>query len=205
MEREGEETRSRVRIHFANLVKLALADRKVKSVRAAGSIPPQLRRLWLKMEQEGVSVQLYDCTGGGGEQQAPDMMLQLAMLSDLVDYPPGIAVLLTGDGAGYNMGVGFHSTLERFHRNGWGVEVLSWEGCCNQRMRSWVTRNGVFIPLDRSYFSITFIEPSIGYTNGRLPALLDLSGRLTAEPKPAQPKPAQLKPAQLKPETEIWD
>ena len=42
VEREGEETRFRVRIHFANLVKLALADRKVKSVRAAGSIPRRL-------------------------------------------------------------------------------------------------------------------------------------------------------------------
>ena len=26
-------------------------------------------------------------------------------------------MLLTGDGAGYNVGVGFHSTLERLHRN----------------------------------------------------------------------------------------
>ena len=121
----------RVRIRIANLVKVA---RKVKSVRAAGSIPPQFRRLRLKMEQEGVSLQLYDRTRGGGEQQAPDMMLQWAMLNDLVDYPPGTAVLLTGDGAGYNVGVGFHSTLERLHRN-----------CCRGielgglRMRSWVT------------------------------------------------------------------
>ena len=48
-------------------------------------------------------------------------MLQLRMLEDALDYngDPGIVVLLTGDGAGYYEGRGFHSTLERMHKRGW--------------------------------------------------------------------------------------
>ena len=80
-EQEGDEVRSRVRVHFSNLMKLAGANREVKWVMAAGSIPPELKQLWTKMEEEGVSMQLFD-RHGGGEQQTPDIMLQLGMLSD---------------------------------------------------------------------------------------------------------------------------
>ena len=80
-EQEGDEVRSRVRVHFSNLMKLAGANREVKRVMAAGSIPPELKQLWTKMEEEGVSMQLFD-RRGGGEQQTPVMMLQLGMLSD---------------------------------------------------------------------------------------------------------------------------
>ena len=52
----------------------------------------------------------------------PDRVLQLRMLEDALDYNgnPGIVVLLTGDGAGYLEGAGFHSTLERMHKRGFG-------------------------------------------------------------------------------------
>ena len=73
---------------------------------------------------------------------------------------PGIVALLTGDGAGYYEGRGFHSTLERMHRRGWKVEVLSWEHSCYRRMRQWAEENGVFVPLDDYYWAITFREPS---------------------------------------------
>ena len=73
---------------------------------------------------------------------------------------PGTAVLLTGDGAGYLEGAGFHRTLERMHERGWPVEILSWADATNQRMRRWAEAHGRFVALDDFYRSITFMEPS---------------------------------------------
>ncbi len=115
------------------------------------------------MEGAGVEVKLFDRgSSGHGEQEMPDRVLQLRMLEDALDYNgvPGIVVLLTGDGAGYLEGAGFHSTLERMHKRGWGVEILSWEHSCNPRMREWARENGVFVALDDFYEAITFFEPS---------------------------------------------
>ena len=93
-----------------------------------------------------------------GREQGVDDVLQAAMLRDLADLSPGVAVLLTGDGAGQARGVGFHADLERMHRAGWGVEVVSWEHSVNSRMRGWVEVNGVFVRLDDYYESVTFVE-----------------------------------------------
>lgn len=108
---------------------LAHADRPVKKALAAGSVPPEMRQLRNRMEAQGIEVQLFDRGGPErGEQEIPDRVLQLRMLEDALDYngDPGIVVLLTGDGAGYLGGSGFHSTLERMHERGWRVEILSW-------------------------------------------------------------------------------
>ena len=93
---------------------------------------------------------------------------------------PGIVALLTGDGAGYIEGRGFHSTLERMHRRGWRIEVLSWAHSCKRGMREWAKANGVFVPLDDYYSAITFREPSRpGYelAPARVQESLDLSDR----------------------------
>ena len=155
--------RYRVRVHFENMFRLAHADRPVERAVAAGSIPPEIRQLWDRLESAGVEVSLFDRGDPGRrEQDMPDRVLQLRMLEDALDYngDPGIVVLLTGDGAGYVEGAGFHSTLERMHRKGWRVEILSWTHSCNHRMRLWAEENGKFIALDDFYRSITFLEPS---------------------------------------------
>ena len=96
-----------------------------------------------------------------GREQGVDQALRTAMLRDAFDYNgnPGIAVLLTGDGSGFADGVGFHADLERMHKRGWRIEVLSWRHSCNRRMREWADQNGKFIALDDFYDSITFLEP----------------------------------------------
>ena len=160
---EGANARYRVRINFDNMLRLAHADRPVAHAVAAGSIPPEVRQLWNRLESNGVQVQLFDRSSPErGQQEVPDRLLQLRMLEDALDYngDPGIVVLLTGDGAGYLEGAGFHSTLERMHIRGWRVEILSWAHSCNQRMRQWAEENGVFVPLDDFYEAITFMEPS---------------------------------------------
>lgn len=180
---EGPNARYRARIHFDSMLRLAHADRPIERAVAAGSVPPEMRQLWNRLESGGVEVRLFDRgSPGRGEQETPDRILQLRMLEDALDYngDPGIVVLLTGDGAGYLQGAGFHSTLERMHNRGWRVEILSWAHSTNQRMRRWAEENGVFVALDDFYESVTFMEPSrpgFELAMGRDRAPLDLSRR----------------------------
>lgn len=184
---DAPDVRYRVRIHFDNMLRLAHADRPIERALAGGSVPPEMRQLWNRLENGGVEVALFDRgSPGRGEQEIPDRRLQLRMLEDALDYngDPGIVVLLTGDGAGYMEGVGFHRTLERMHRRGWRVEILSWSHSCNQRMRQWAEENGAFIALDDFYHSITFLEPSRPGFELAMPRYeepIDLSRRRLAE------------------------
>ena len=172
-----------IRIHFDNLLRLAHADRQLKKADAAGSVPPEMQHLWHRMENHGVEVKLYDRGARErGEQEVPDQWLQLRMLQDAMRYKdhPGVVALLTGDGAGYAEGRGFHVTLELMHESGWQVEILSWMHSCNRRMREWAERYGVFVPLDDYYDAITFREPSRPgheFAPARDAAKLDLSRR----------------------------
>ncbi len=172
-----------IRINFERMISLAHADRPVKRAVAAGSVPPEMRQLWNRLENAGVEVKLFDRGDPSrGEQQVPDQVLQLRMLEDALDNigDPGIVVLLTGDGAGYEEGAGFHATLERMHHLGWRIEILSWTHSCKRAMKEWAEQNGVFVALDDFYDSITFREPSRpGHelAPGRESAPLDLSIR----------------------------
>ena len=181
-EREGPDAYYRVRIYFRNLLTLARASRPVEHAFAVGSIPPELRHVWNRLEDEGVRVQLFERGAMHGREQAVDHALQTAMLRDGYDYNgnPGIAVLLTGDGAGFYDGLGFHADLERMHSRGWEVEVLSWRHSCYTRMREWAEQNGRFVALDDHYESITFLEPPapgqpVGLPRHAVP--IDLGGR----------------------------
>ena len=113
IDREGRGARYRVRIDFRNMLELASAGRRIEHAVAVGSIPPELRHVWNRLEGEGVSVLLLERGAMGGREQAVDHVLQTAMLRDGYDYngDPGTAVLLTGDGAGFYDGVGFHADL----------------------------------------------------------------------------------------------
>ena len=71
---------------------------------------------------------------------------------------PEIAVLLTGDGAGYLRGTGFWADLERMADAGWGIEVLSWDIACAKGLKDWASRSGVYVPLEDHYDSVTFTE-----------------------------------------------
>lgn len=160
-EREGVDARYRLRLHFRNLLRLASADRPIESAIAVGSVPPELRNVWTRLENEGVKIELSERGALHGTEQGVDQKLQANMLRNALDYngDPGIAVLLTGDGSGFYDGVGFHADLERMHRKGWRIEVLSWTYSCNRRMKEWAEQNGKFIALDDFYESITYLEP----------------------------------------------
>ena len=58
LEGDSPNVKYRVRIDFAKLLLLAHGNRAVKRIVAAGSIPPELTKLWDKMEEERVEVEL---------------------------------------------------------------------------------------------------------------------------------------------------
>ena len=150
--------RYRVRIDYDNLVALCRNQRPLRTAMAAGSVPPELQNLWVRLKAAGVKVALYRRGEHLGEQNVPDVYLQNEMYRDTArKRPPGVAVLVTGDGAGFEEDEGFGSVLKDMHVAGWKVEVLSWRHCVSQAMLQWVQKNGTFIPL---YDSITFLEPS---------------------------------------------
>ena len=160
-EREAGSARYRVRLDFRNLLELAHAGREIEHALAVGYIPPELRHVWNRMENAGITVQLMERGVIQGREQGVDQFLQTTMLRNAFDYngDPGIAVLLTGDGGGFADGAGFHADLERMRNRGWRIEVLSWRHSCNRRMREWAEQQGIFIALDDFYESITYLEP----------------------------------------------
>jgi NYN domain len=158
-QREGIHARRDIRIQFDNLFKLAKGGRPVAQAVCVGSVPPELQAVWVRLRKAGVSVELYERGAESGREQGIDQCLQVHMLRALTDASePSVAVLLTGDGAGYLGGRGYHADLERMANKGWGVEVLSWDIACNGRLRDWAKQAGVYIPLEDYYKSITFCE-----------------------------------------------
>ena len=175
--REGRAAYQQVRLHFENMLKLALAGRPLGNVCVVGSIPPEQEAIWIRLEQAtGVKPELYERGQYSGGEQGLDQCLQVQMLRAISDHSePQIVVLMTGDGAGYDDGVGFHADMERMHQGGWGVEVISWLAHCKRALRDWATANGVFVAMDTYYESVTFLEGS------RLAKNVDLSQRPLAK------------------------
>ena len=156
--RDGFAAPGLIRIQFDNLYKLATGGRTVARAVCVGSVPPELEAVWKKLRATGLAVELFERGAGSRKEQAIDQALQVHMLRALADVdPPEIAVLLTGDGAGYLDGVGYHADLERMAKRGWGIEVLSWDHACNGRLKGWAAKTGVYIPLEAYYDSITFL------------------------------------------------
>ena len=160
VKREGADAAYKIRIDFEKVLQLASADRDIEFAIAVGSIPPQLRQVWNKLEQHGVKVELYERGASTAKEQAVDQALQTHMLRKALDYNghAGTAVLLTGDGHGFLDGVGFHADLERMHKKGWNIEVLAWKETCNPRLEKWVKGVGIFVPLEDFYESVTFLD-----------------------------------------------
>ena len=163
-ERNGEsDSYYRLKIDFSNMYRLAAANRTVKKAIAAGSIPPDMATLWNRLEGQGVKVDLFQRGGvNPTEQEVPDTRLQNAMFHDAISHKdePGVLTLLTGDGRGYDEGVGFFKTIEDIQSLalGWKIELLAWDHTCHQRMKDWVEEYGTYVSLDDYYESVTFLK-----------------------------------------------
>jgi hypothetical protein len=148
-----------IRIHFSNLLDFVLAGRQLSYAFVGGSIPPSSDPLWRRFENLGIHVETQERGQGSGAEVAVDEMIQLSMANRVLDVtPPGTLVLLTGDGSGYADGKGFITQLERAHRRGWAVEVVSWDGGCNRYLRQFAEQYGTYRSLEPVYNNITFIN-----------------------------------------------
>ena len=87
---------------------------------------------WKYVENHGVEVKMYTRGSGMGEQQVPDLYLITSMYQDLVRRPPGKAILVMGDVAGFDKGEGLGATLRVMYTAGWKVELISWVHCINR-------------------------------------------------------------------------
>lgn len=163
------------RIKFDALVDLAANNRPIEQVFCVGSVPPPTDAVWGHIQQKtGKKPELYERGAASGKEQAVDQALQARMLRLGYDFdPPETVVLMSGDGSGFEEGIGFFADIKRLHKVGWNVEVLAWKDHCKREMRQWVEENGLFVPLDEFYSSITFLHGLRGATR------LDLSKRPT--------------------------
>ena len=177
-----------VRLHFRNLMKLCDCGREVADTFLVTSASYTDRALWENMDGlEGVRSAIFERGRQSKSEQAVDETLQLSMYRTLVnESEPQIAVLLTGDGKGFDEGVGFLKALYDMHQRGWGIEVLSWELSCHRDLKDFAEKNGVFVPLDNYYYSITYVP------NGRSVVPLSLVGRRLAKTDPSRSESAQL-------------
>ena len=163
------------RIHFEGLVDLAASNRPIEQVLCVGSVPPPTDAVWGHIERKtGKKPELYERGAVSGKEQAIDQALQTRMLRLGYDFiPPETIVLLSGDGSGFEEGIGFFADIKRLNSAGWKVEVIAWKDHCKREMKSWAEKNGLFIPLDDFYASVTFLEGL------RRASPLDLSKRQT--------------------------
>lgn len=148
------------RINFESLVDLAANNRPIEQVFCVGSVPPPTDAVWGHIEKKtGKKPELYERGAASGKEQAVDQALQTRMLRLGYDFEPAeTLVLLSGDGSGYDQGVGFFADIQRLRKFGWNIEVLSWRDSCNKAMRAWAEEKGLFVPLDDFYSSVTFLE-----------------------------------------------
>jgi hypothetical protein len=157
--RESQSIVNDVRVHYESVFELAHAHRPVSAATCVASTHTiDASKVKASLTSIGLQVEIYERGRRTHAEQAVDQALQVHMLRALVDQPPGVAVLLTGDGAGYERGAGFLADLERMHRGGWAVEVLAWKDSCNRYLRSWAEKHGLYIPLDDFYENITFAK-----------------------------------------------
>jgi len=172
-QKEGATARHAFRLEFEHLLELALAGRTLIKAYVVGSIPPEEKTIWERLAAAtGVAPELFERGADSGKEQGLDQCLQVNMLRAISDHPePQIAVLLTGDGSGYDDGAGFHADLERMYNSGWGIEILSWRKSCKRALREWAEKIGTFVALDDHYYSISFLK------QGRRSTKVDISNR----------------------------
>lgn len=153
------ELRAKFRLYFKNFVELLEANRIVKEVVWAGSIPPGNDDLWSYLEGLNIKPQLIP-RADSGENETVDHKIQLLMYRHARKYKqsPGTMVLATGDGAGYFKEEGFLYDAEGFVQDGWKIEVASWNHSCNGKLREFATKSGKYIALDDYYDRISFIK-----------------------------------------------
>lgn len=78
-EREGWGARSRVRIHFPAMKELACRQRPIGRTLAVGSVPPELRGVWNRLEAEGIQGGLCSIVPNLSQAVSPNFLVSLVL------------------------------------------------------------------------------------------------------------------------------
>lgn len=158
-EKRFNEDQFAFRIHFENFIRLIRRERTVREFVWGGSIPPPSDTVWKHLEGLGIKPDLLE-RASSGEQDTVDKSMQLRMHRHCRKYreAPGVIALCTGDGAGYYKEEGFLYDVEGFVEDGWRIELYSWQHCCHRKLREFAQKKGLFIPLEKFYHRVSFIE-----------------------------------------------
>lgn len=156
---EGATAQHGIRLAFDKLDTLAVAGRPIaaQSRFCVGSSTLNSESAWERLRSIGYNLESFERGRETSTEQAVDQALQVNMLRLALDRPPGVAVLLSGDGSGAADGRGFLADLRRMRRCGWHIEVMSWADSCNPHLRRFAEAEGSFIGLDDYYEQITFL------------------------------------------------
>ncbi|MDF1493941.1 NYN domain-containing protein [Caproiciproducens sp. CPB-2] len=142
-ELEPKAPRELFRTDFTKLFQLVCKNRNVDCAYLSGSVPPPSDALWDYLQNMGIKLQLLNKTADGKEQESVDMSLQTMMLRTAIDNEPSTMAILTGDGAGKQLGEGFLSDLKRIKEKfGWNIEIYAWNKTCSRALKDYAERNG---------------------------------------------------------------
>lgn len=147
------------RIKFSGLLEYVRQGRTIKFAYVCGSVPPVTDDVWKRFQELGVIVEKQERGKESGKEIAVDQAIQGRISNTILDVePPGVVVLLTGDGNENEMGESFIKSLQRARKHSWEIEVFSWNDGCSKRLLEYARQNGRYQPLDSFYDEITFIQ-----------------------------------------------
>ncbi|MFL5754431.1 MAG: hypothetical protein ACJ76F_13550 [Bacteroidia bacterium] len=155
-----DEDPTRFRIDFANFLFLVTRGTMVfDELVWAGSGDENMEEVFNGLPEEGVDLQLIPQTRYG-EAGTVDQAIQLAMYRRCRKYrsKPGLIVLCTGDGKGYEKEKGFLYDVRGFIEDGWSLALYSWDYICHRRLKQFALKHGHYFPLEKYYQFITFIK-----------------------------------------------
>ena len=148
---------SDVRIHCQNLRQFVERDRFWAGGYAAAGLTGDPTRIQNRFDSAGIRFEVFERGNKTGCEQAVDQAIQNQMYRLVAtEAKPGVVVLASGDGNGHENGEGFLPPLQLLKRNGFDVEVMSWEHSLHPSLGSWATQNGSLIYLDDWYEELTF-------------------------------------------------
>ena len=158
---EGEQYYGNIRLNYQNIVNFIESISAIHSITVVGyNIKPIMNFLNQLKNESNILTRVVENDIIENKERFADENLQIRMLHDMLDYKPNTAILLTGDGNGFNKGVGFFNEIIRMHEIGWDIVLMAWERSCHKEMRAWAEKNGEFISLDDYYYYFTFQNPN---------------------------------------------
>ncbi len=158
--KKNSEPPSHFRIAFNNfLLLITNGDMEFQEMLWTGSGTSELENVFKDIVNKGVDLQLIP-RSASGENETVDQAIQLAMYRHHRKYrrSPGTIILCTGDGAGFHEEKGFLYDIMGFIEDGWNLVLYSWDVACHKGLKKFAKKNGVYIPLEKYYYSISFIE-----------------------------------------------